>query len=246
MFTDWSNVNSSNARVNPSKVNIISETSSSESTFARRNESEDERPPGFHFSPCLDNATYIGSKGSFNGIERRDGMSKVERLELYNRGNHNWQWTIDETVKNDGDDLHFCRALASQMSLSERGKGLMWRVFKRMAMRAFRSIEPGESKETMKQFLVAFCVGALIYNQIHREYSWTDGDWKYYPGRTPTEKSRRYLGPEARIQAEEQGDGGDRHRTIERCADSLGFSETEIRSCMEKVRADMPAWIPST
>lgn len=109
-------------------------------------------------------------------------------------------------------------------------------------MRTYRSIEPGESNETMKQFLVAFCVGALIYNRIHREYEWTDDDWKYYPGRTPSEKCKRYRGIEARSEADQPGDEGDRHRTIEQCAESLDFSETEIRSCIEKVRTEMPAW----
>lgn len=169
-------------------------------------------------------------------------MSKQERLELYNRGNHNWLWTIDETVKHDGDDWHFCRALTSQMGLSERGRVLTWRIFKQMDMRAYRSIEPGESEETMKQFLVAFCVGALIYNRIHREYEWTDNDWKYYPGRTPSNKLKRYRGLKARVRAEQMGDKGVRHRTIETCAERLGFTDTEIRSCIEKVRTELPAW----
>lgn len=245
MFCNWSNT-SSNAHVNPAEVNIVSGASPPSSPFARSDEMEDERLSGIHFSPCLNNATYIDPEGSFNGGERRDGMSKQERLELYNRGNHNWLWTIDETVKHDGDDWHFCRSLTSQMGLSERGRVLTWRIFKQMDMRTYRSIEPGTTEEKMKQYLVAFCVGALIYNRIHREYEWTDNNWKYYPGRTPSEKSRRYLGPEARLRAEQQGDKGDRHRTIERCADRLGFSETEIRSCIEKVRTELPAWVVPT
>lgn len=246
MFRSWSNATSSNAHVNPAEVTIISGVEPTGSPFARSDEIEDERLSGIDFSPCLNNATYIDPEERFNDGERRDGMSKRERLELLNRGNHIWQWTIDETAKRDGEDWHFCRALTSQMGLSERGRVLTWRVFKQMDMRTYLSIEPGESKKTMKQYLVAFCVGALIYNRIHKEYEWTDDDWKYYPGRTPSEKIKRYRGPEARLRAEQQGDGGDQHRTIERCADRLEFSQTEIRSCIEKVRAEMPAWVGPT
>lgn len=242
MFRSWSNVSSSNAHVNPDNVDIVSHNGTSFSPFARSDEIQDERLSGSDFSPCLNNSTYIDPNEKFADTERRDGMSKRARLELYNRGNHSWRWTIDETAKYEEDDWIFCRSLTSQMGLSERGKLLTWRVFKQMDMRAFQGIEPEENKETMKQYLAAFCVGALIYNRIHREYERTDNDWKYYPSTTSSEKSKRYRCIEARLRADLMGDDGDRHRTIERCADSLDFTDAEIRRCIEKVRSKMPSW----
>lgn len=242
MFRNWSNT-SSNAYTEPSDDEVVSKSSQSCSPFARSDEIQDERISNIDFSPCVNNATHLDPKKEFNDGERRNGMSKRERLELINRGNHNGKWRINQTLRNDSDDWNFCRALTSQMGLSERERVITWRIFKQMDMRTYRSIEPGESEATMKQFLVAFCVGALVYNKLHREYEWTHDNWKYYPGRTPSKKSKRYQGPKARLDAEQRGDEGDRHQTIEQCAEQLGFTETEIRSCIEKVRAELPTWV---
>lgn len=246
MFRNWSNIDSSNTRNNPPEDHIVSDAPTSTSPFARSDEIEDERLGGFNLSPRLNNATYLDPEKKFKEGERLFSMNQRERFELYNRGNHNGKWTIDQTVKYDGDDWNFCRALTSQMGLSERGRILTWRILKQADMRTYRSIEPAESEETIKQFLVAFCIGALVYNRIHREYEWTDDDWQYYPGTTTSKKMERYLGPQYRRDAEQQGDHNDRHRTIERCAESLGFSEADIRSCMEKVRTRIPSWATPT
>lgn len=236
MFRAWSNIDSSNAHILPSDVELTEHTHSPMSPYARSDEIQDERLSGSDFSPCLNNATYIDPKESFTDPERRNGRSKSERFELYNRGNHNGKWTIDETAKRDQDDWQFCRSLTSQMGLSEREQLLTWRAFKRMDMRTYDSMESRESNGMMKQYLVAFCVGVLIYNREHREYEWTDGAWDYYPTSTPDKKSRRYCGPEMRYEADQQGDEGDRHRTIETCAEQLGFSQEQLVRCIEKVR----------
>lgn len=246
MFRRWSNDSSSNAHVNLSDGEIASDPGPSNPPFARSDEIQDERLSGSDFSPCLNHATYIDPDGRFADGERRGGMSKQERLELYNRGNHNQKWTIDQTVKHIEDDWQFCRGLTSQMGLSQQEGLLTWRVYKQMDFRAFQSIEPGEKENKMKQHLVAFCIGALVYNLNHRQYEWTNKNWKYYPGRTSPEKSRRYKDLEVRAEADQRGDNGDRHRTIERCADSLSFTDAEIRECIEKVRSKMPSWsVPS-
>lgn len=209
------------------------------SPFSSSDEIRDERLSYEDFSPILGNATYIDPDEQFidEDPDTRE-MEKGRRFELLNRGNHKGKWTIDETLKRQNEDWHFCRALTSQMGLSERSRRLTWRIFKRLDMRSYRGIEPWESENKMKQYLVAFCVGALVYNARQPE-----DRWKYYPGKEYDEKQERYWGPRARLNASRDGaEWGDRHRTIKRCADEMGFTEDDIQSCIEKVRGELPDW----
>lgn len=213
---------------------------SAESPYARSDEFVDERLAGKSSAPSLNNATYIGvhekeyrSKASWKQIK------KYERLELYNRGTHTRQGRTDQTQLHDQDDWYFCESLTAKMGLSDRERLLTWRVFKSMDMRTYRGIEPSDPKITMKQYLVAFCVGALVYNAGQ-----SDDRWMYYPGTESGEKIERYDSFEARFKVQQvEDDLVDRHQAIEQCAESLDFTDRDIRSCLEKVRTKLPAWV---
>ena len=217
---------------------------SSQTPYSNSDERNDERLMGSAFTTTLENSTYIDAEDS--DFQRQAGKATIEKyrkLELYNRGTHNGKWTRDQTQRHDQDDWYFCDALTQQMGLSKTARLLTWRVFKSLDMRTFRSIEPGTPNETMKQYLVAFCVGAHVYNHLHPEYEWTDGAWNYHPARNCAPKTKRYLRADGRYRAELKGDDGDRHRTIEKCADQLGFPDSDLLSCFEKVRYELPAWV---
>ncbi|MBP1987633.1 hypothetical protein [Halolamina salifodinae] len=213
---------------------------SSASPYARSDEFADERLAGNSSAPALNNATYIGvhedeyqSKASWKQIK------KYERLELYNRGTHTRQGRVDQTQLHDQDDWYFCESLTAQMGLSDYEWLLTLRLFKPMDMRTYRGTESDDSKTTMKQYLGAFCVGALVYNAGQ-----SDNRWMYYPGTESGEKIERYNSPKARFEVQQvEDDLVDRHQAVERCAESLDFSEGEIRSCLEKVRTELPAWV---
>jgi hypothetical protein len=189
-------------------------------------------------SPLLDNATYLWPGEEFRKNASYEEIKKWERLELYNRGTHNRKWTINQSLKHDEDDYYFCQAMATTMGLSDGGRKMMWRLFRPMDMRKYKGMEAGDrSSEMMKQYLVAFCLGAHIYNKLLPEDA---SDWEYYPGRDCPAKSERYHGPKKRLFIEqERSEARDRHQSIERCAEQLDFSDEQIRSCFEKVRQDI-------
>lgn len=216
--------------------------------YARSDEIDDLRLEGPGFAPMRENATYVGEKetrateeGEDEYQDWRNGLKKEERWELLNRGSHNGKWTLDQSKKHTQDDCYFCEALTSQMGLSDHQKKLTWRIYKRMDMCTYRGLEPWVSDDTEKQYLVAFCVGAHVYNATLPD--WAD-DWKYYPGNEYPPKLKRYNGPEARLEAEaDEADAGDTHRCISRCADRLGFPEDDLRAAFEKVRCNLPNWL---
>lgn len=203
-----------------------------------RNESSDSRTPYDAVHPLLDHDTYIdvNDKNQFQDHASEDRIELFTRLELYNRGTHNGKWTINESAKRDRDDWSFCDALMGQMGLQEWQKKLAWHIFKYSDMRTYKGNEPNKnSEDTAKQYLVAFCVGILVYNG-HQD----DDQWRYYPGKSYECKTKRYPSPLYWQEVQKVGEDGDTHRRIEEIADQFGFEEKEIISCLEKVRAKLP------
>ncbi|UVE50082.1 hypothetical protein KU306_14410 [Haloferax larsenii] len=166
-------------------------------------------------------------------------INRYARLELYNRGTHNLKWTVDESAKRDNDDYLFCDALTSQMGLLDWQRKAVWRLFKRMDMRWFKKFDAkrgdgeGGIPRQYKQYLVAFCIGALLFNENLPERC---DKWSYYPTKENYPcKSKRYWCPHARYRAQKMGDEGDSHRVIERVAEQMGFSDEQVESCYQMV-----------
>lgn len=214
--------------------------SSAGSAYSHSDEFVDQRLSGDSSSPTLKNATYIGVQDEeFQREASSDQIEDYERLELYNRGTHNGKWRINQTQLHDQDDWYFCRAMTGQMGLSDRERLLTWNVFKSLDMRSYRTIEPSDPTYTRKQYLVAFCVAVLIYNSEQSEDGLT-----YYPGTESESNAKGYGCPKVFLQVQRvEADLIDRHQAIERCAERLGFSDEELRSCLEIVRPNLPAWI---
>lgn len=208
------------------------------SQYVGSNGSSDSRTPYDAVHPLLDHDTYIdvNDEDQFQDHASEDRIKLFTRLELYNRGTHNGKWTIDESAKRDRDDWSFCDALIGQMGLQKWQKELAWHIFKNHDMGSYKGNEPNKIQEdTAKQYLVAFCIGALVYNSCQH-----DDQWRYYPGKSYECKTKRYPSPLYWQEAQKVGEDGDTHRRIEKVADQFGFKENEIISCLEKVRAKFP------
>lgn len=202
--------------------------------FAQTDEYLDTRLGKHAISVDAQNSTYLDLEHERLTEHATDArINHYAKLELYNRGTHNLKWTVDESAKRDNDDFLFCEALTDQMGLPDWMSKAVWRLFKPMDMRSYARFDTPKGDPEYKQYLVAFCIAAVLYNHYLPERC---ENWKYYP---TTEsypcKSKRYRCPYARLRAQEMGDDGDGHRVIERVADQMGFSEEEMVSCYQMV-----------
>lgn len=206
-------------------------------------------------SPVTKNNSYI----DLNEVPSREwdvaGMpSKWKRRELWNRGICNGKWA-DQTKKRNQDDWYMCRTIACQLALSKRSKEALWQIFRPLDMRSFRkyesrsiadyTIRPSDQgadlptirpvwKATRKQYLVVFCLCALLYNQNKSERQ-----PDYYPGKEGDSPDKFGVGLRfARNLVDDEL--RDCHELLQQFADRLGFRDEDIRSCMEKLRQDCP------
>jgi|GEM_PF-6504963 len=224
----------------PSDFEHRAKQATANTPFAGTDEYLDTRLGEHATSVDAQNSTYIGLNWS-DSKDRKQFLRQVPdervnyyaKLELYNRGTHILKWTTDESAKRDNDDFLFCGALTNQMGLPKWMRKAVWRLFKPMDMREYARFDTPKGEPEYKQYLVAFCIAAVLYNHYLPERS---EKWRYYP---TTEsypcKSKRYRCPHARLRAQEKGDDGDGHRVIERVADRMGFTEEDLVSCYQMV-----------
>jgi len=223
--------------------------------FSNKNGNEISLRPIDLISPITKNKSYI----DLDDVPSREwdvsGMpSKWKRRELWNRGICNGKWS-DQTMKRNQDDWYMCRNIACQLGFSKRMKEALWRIFRSLDMRSFRkyeskskpvcTIRPNDPdvdlptirtirKATQKQYLVVFCICALLHNQNN-----PDRQSKYYPGEESD--SRDKYGVHCRFVRNLVDDEiKDRHELLQQFVDRLGFRHEHIRSCMEKLRQDCP------
>lgn len=147
------------------------------------------------------------------------------RLERTNRGTH-LGGHGDKTLLRRQDDWYHCQAIAGQLDMKCYECETVCEEFdNHIDMRSYK----GYGKQR-KWPLVVFCLCALIHNE-----SQPDKKWQYYPG-TKYEKRMTYAGTVWR-QYEGQTD---RHELFLSFAQTHGFTDAEIQSCMEKIRRDVP------
>lgn len=178
--------------------------------------------------------------------------SKWKRLELLNRGIYNGAWANQE-LKRGQDDWYLCRNISCQVGFSERLKGRLWHIFRSLDMRSFKKYEmsshleysirwekwdvehpvvPSSPDGMRKQYLVIFCICALLHNQNKYE-----DQPRYYPGEKCENRKRYGVGCRYVSQLVD-GELNDSHELLHQLADELGFRDQDIRSCMEKLRKE--------
>lgn len=206
-------------------------------------------------SPLMKCATYIDMDDvNTRKWDVRGWPSKWKRFELNNRGIYNGAWANKE-LKRGQDDWYLCQIISCKIELPERLKGRLWQIFKDLDMRSFKKYERESSKSdsmrwnkwdvehpivrsssegSRKQYLVIFCLGALLHNQA--KY---DDLPKYYPAKE-CESRKRYAAGCRRASNFVDEEFHDRHELLHQFADDLGFRDEDIQSCMEKLRSEHP------
>ena len=224
--------------------------------FSQENSTKTQVHPFESSSPLIKCHTYIDLNDVVSPSWEIHGWpSKWKRLELLNRGIYNGAWANQE-LKRGEDNWYLCRNISCQLGLSERLKGRLWNIFQSLDMRSFKKYEVSSNLEYSirwekwdvehpvipsspggfrKQYLVIFCICALLHNQ--NKYEDQPG---YYPGEECYERKRygvrcRYVSNLVETEL------NDSHELLHQLADELGFRDKDIRSCMEKLRKACPS-----
>jgi len=203
--------------------------------FLNENQLQVDPLPISLIAPVTSNHTMLGLDTYELDYDKNGNRPpKYKRLELLNRGTHNGKWGNQRKQRRE-DDWYLCQIIANQVGLPESLKDSVDSAYNSLDLRTFKQYEgcTGSSGGMDKQYLVVFCLCALIYNK------YCPDDRRYYPNKQVP--NRKKYGAGLRFAGNlTDSVPSDTDEELHKFADSMGFSDTDIKSCMEKLRGRCP------
>lgn len=196
---------------------------------------------GNFFAPITGNRTYLDMTPEFRKRLKKDHgsrwnqvLQRYKHLEVVNRGTRDGEFT-KKGISRRIHDWEVCHAIVCHADLPKHLKKSVWPLYEVLDMRSFKKYDLGATEGMRKQHLVMFCLSVLVYNEAQ-----TDPGRRYYPGKK--------LHHEQKWDARNRPVDGlqDCHERLAELATEFGFTDDEIRSCLESVRSKVKRAFPDS